>query len=210
MKKEPTGTELAVCEDIASRQEMGKKKYGVEVAKNPLTHKQWLQHAYEESLDHAIYLKQSMLTHSDAQSDVEEFMRKAEQDIPPRPVMPPDDVAMLRVKLIAEELDELASALGVDLSIINGAVGVSKNDRPPGALKDVYDGVLDIMVVAIGTASACGMTIAPGWIEVHRSNMSKFIDGHRRADGKWIKGPSYSPANLQPILDAQAGQSSLL
>lgn len=33
--------------------------------------------------------------------------------------------------------------------------------------------------------------------EIHRSNMTKFIDGHRREDGKWIKGPSYTPANLE-------------
>jgi hypothetical protein len=32
--------------------------------------------------------------------------------------------------------------------------------------------------------------------------MSK-VSGHKRADGKWIKPPDYSPARLQPILAAQ-------
>jgi len=57
---EPTGTEAEVCKDIAKRQALGLKKYGVAVADNPLTHKQWLQHAYEEALDLAIYLKRAM------------------------------------------------------------------------------------------------------------------------------------------------------
>ncbi len=53
----PTGVELAVCRDIAARQQMGIKKYGVQLADNPLNHRQLLQHAYEESLDRAMYLK---------------------------------------------------------------------------------------------------------------------------------------------------------
>lgn len=52
-----SGTEALVCLDIAARQEKGIQKYGVSVADNPLTQKQWAQHAYEEALDLAIYLK---------------------------------------------------------------------------------------------------------------------------------------------------------
>ncbi len=53
----PTGVELAVCQDIAERQQLGIKKYGVQLADTPLTHRQLLQHAYEETLDRAMYLK---------------------------------------------------------------------------------------------------------------------------------------------------------
>jgi hypothetical protein len=56
----PIGTELKVCNDIAMRQAMGIKKYGTTVSENPLTLRQWLQHAYEESLDSAIYLRRAM------------------------------------------------------------------------------------------------------------------------------------------------------
>jgi len=56
----PTGTELSVCEDIAIRQARGIDKYGMTVADNPLSHRQWLQHAYEEALDMAIYLKRAI------------------------------------------------------------------------------------------------------------------------------------------------------
>ena len=53
----PTGIEAEVCQDITKRQAVGLKKYGVSVADNPLTKKQWAQHAYKEALDLAIYLK---------------------------------------------------------------------------------------------------------------------------------------------------------
>lgn len=56
----PQGTEKLVCEDIARRQLHGIKKYGTTVETNPLTLKQWLQHAYEETLDKAIYLKRAI------------------------------------------------------------------------------------------------------------------------------------------------------
>lgn len=56
----PTGIELAVCEDIARRQALGVAKYGTTVADNPLSLRAWLQHALEESLDQAIYLKRAI------------------------------------------------------------------------------------------------------------------------------------------------------
>lgn len=56
----PTGTEAKVCADIARRQHLGVAKYGTTVADNPLTLKQWLQHAYEETLDKAVYLKRAI------------------------------------------------------------------------------------------------------------------------------------------------------
>ena len=57
-----SGTEKMVCEDIAKRQELGIAKYGVTVEDNDLSHKQWLQHAYEEALDMAVYLKRIIET----------------------------------------------------------------------------------------------------------------------------------------------------
>lgn len=53
----PSGTEAKVCQDIARRQRAGIKKYGTTVACNPLSEEEWLQHAYEEALDLAIYLR---------------------------------------------------------------------------------------------------------------------------------------------------------
>jgi hypothetical protein len=55
-----SGTELDVCRDIESRQQMGIRKYGMTVATNPAHLREWLQHAYQESLDKAIYLKRAI------------------------------------------------------------------------------------------------------------------------------------------------------
>ena len=52
--------EAMVCEDIKQRQRVGILKYGKTVAENPLSLRQWLQHAYEETLDQAVYLKRAM------------------------------------------------------------------------------------------------------------------------------------------------------
>ena len=58
--KPASGTEQRVCEDIAMRQYLGVSKYGTTVEKNPLTLREWLQHAYEECLDQAVYLRRAI------------------------------------------------------------------------------------------------------------------------------------------------------
>ncbi len=52
--------ESQVCEDIIQRQRLGIAKYGTSVANNPLPLKEWLNHAYQECLDQAVYLKRAM------------------------------------------------------------------------------------------------------------------------------------------------------
>ena len=47
----------AVKYDLEQREERGLSKYGTTVDRTDLTQKEWLQHAYEEALDMAVYLK---------------------------------------------------------------------------------------------------------------------------------------------------------
>jgi hypothetical protein len=49
-----------VITDLISREKMGRMKYGVTVDKANLSEQEWLNHAYEEALDFAIYLKRLM------------------------------------------------------------------------------------------------------------------------------------------------------
>lgn len=133
------------------------------------------------------------------QDQVREFMMKAGQECPEKPTTPSMKVAELRTKLIEEELLELRGAIGLGRRFI----AQDETERIPCDLVEVSDAITDLLVVVLGTAVACGINIQPCWDEVHRSNMTKFIDGHRREDGKWIKGPSYSPANLEPIIKEQ-------
>lgn len=119
------------------------------------------------------------------QDMVTEFMTEAGQDCPCTPVIPSVEVQDFRVRLIDEELDELCDAF---------------NERD---IVEVADAIGDLLVVVLGTAVACGIEIGPVFNEIHRSNMTKFIDGAKRPDGKWIKGPSYQPPNLAAIIKAQ-------
>jgi hypothetical protein len=47
--------------DLLNRSEVGIKKYGTTLQRTDLNLKDWLNHAYEECLDQALYLKRSIL-----------------------------------------------------------------------------------------------------------------------------------------------------
>jgi hypothetical protein len=49
-----------VITDLIAREKMGRMKYGVTVDKANLSEQEWMNHAYEEALDFAIYLKRLM------------------------------------------------------------------------------------------------------------------------------------------------------
>ena len=121
---------------------------------------------------------------SDEQQMVTAFHRAFDIVIGTSPAIPDEATCALRVSLIQEEFDELREAL-------------AQRD-----VEAVAKELADLLYVVYGTAVSCGMDMAPVFREVHRSNMSK-VGGHKRADGKWLKPPDYSPARLQPILAAQ-------
>lgn len=134
----------------------------------------------------------------EVQGRVEAFMRNAGQDVPEKPVVPDEATLLLRARLILEEANETYEGLGyrvVDGKLIRGGAV---------SLTEIADGCCDLMVVALGTMSACGIDASSVMAEVLRSNDSKFIDGRRGADGKWLKGPSYSPADVAGVLRGQA------
>lgn len=56
----PHGIEAMLCTEIAARQARGMAKYGTSVAANPLDLRAWLQHALEECLDQAVYLRRAI------------------------------------------------------------------------------------------------------------------------------------------------------
>ena len=123
---------------------------------------------------------------------------------PLRPTMPAPEVHNLRWRLIDEEAQELRESV---------------------TLVQYLDAVCDLLYVIHGAALVAGFSgqqVEDAFAEVHRSNMSKLWsadeidsipadcrashvgDGRyivRRNDGKVIKSPTYSPANLQPIIE---------
>ena len=54
-----------VISDLIQRETRGKAKYNTTMDRTDLTHEEWLQHAYEEALDLAIYLKKIIKTKKD-------------------------------------------------------------------------------------------------------------------------------------------------
>ncbi len=52
-----TGIEARVCLDIATRQAVGIKKYGMTLEDNPAGRVERIRHAYQEALDLALYLR---------------------------------------------------------------------------------------------------------------------------------------------------------
>jgi len=121
---------------------------------------------------------------SEAQRLVAEFHQAFDIVIGSSPSIPDEATCALRVNLMQEEFDELREALAQ-----RDVEAVAKERA-------------DLLYVVYGTAVSCGIDMAPVFREVHRSNMSK-VGGHKRADGKWLKPCSYSPAHLRPILAAQ-------
>lgn len=51
----------AVRADLLQRSQVGLKKYGVGLDRTDLSLRDWLQHAYEETLDQANYLKRAII-----------------------------------------------------------------------------------------------------------------------------------------------------
>lgn len=51
----------AVRADLLRRSQLGIAKYGVTLDRRDLTLRGWLQHAYEETLDQANYLKRAIM-----------------------------------------------------------------------------------------------------------------------------------------------------
>jgi len=120
-----------------------------------------------------------------SQEQVREFHRKAGAVINDKPTNLDCETIQLRINLIQEELEEYQQA-AFQHNVVETA-----------------DALGDLLYVVLGAAVSHGIEIVPIFEEIHRSNMTKFIDGHLREDGKWVKGPSYTPANLAPLIQLQ-------
>lgn len=152
------------------------------------------------------------------QKNVNEFMTNAGQDVHTKLRIPTEQDINLSAKLILEEALETIHAMGarVKLVVEEGEFGLQTKEHQVTEtniriavnecvadeidMVEIADGCADVDYINNGIATRCGIDLDPVKAEVHRSNMSKFIDGHRREDGKWVKGPSYTPANIARVL----------
>jgi predicted HAD superfamily Cof-like phosphohydrolase len=138
---------------------------------------------------------------TDRQALVQEFHERFGAPVAERPTLIPRERAQLRVRLIAEELQEYALAAGLPVKIVvleeHGTVGAD--------LVEVADALGDLEYVVLGSAVEHGIRLDPVVREIHRSNMTK--SPATDEGGKILKGPDYRPPELAGIVaDQQAGK----
>lgn len=95
-------------------------------------------------------------------------------------------VRSLRVRLLNEEFGEYLE-------------GEDNND-----FYNIAKELADILYIAFGTAVAYGIPLEAVFDEVHRSNMSKLGEDGKpiyREDGKVLKGPNYTQADVKKVID---------
>lgn len=116
---------------------------------------------------------------------VREFTTAFKQEIRKEPGFPDKNTQLLRLELIAEELNEFYDAMEEE-----DIIGVA-------------DALTDILYVTYGAGLAFGIDLDKCFAEVQRSNMTKLGDDGMpiyREDGKVLKGPNYDPPNLKKII----------
>lgn len=102
----------------------------------------------------------------------------------------------LRQKLLNEELEEL----NVEFANLINEIKASGNTTTPSRARMMKE-LADLQYVLSGMVVALGIPIEETFARVHKSNMSKLVNGKvlKRADGKFLKGPNYQPPFLDDI-----------
>lgn len=115
------------------------------------------------------------------QEQVREFHETFRLAIASRPMLPNEGLRLLRVELLAEEVDELMRADEAD------------------DLVEIADALGDIVYVIYGTALSYGIDLDRVVAEIHRSNMTK----EPGPTGKAVKGVAYDPPRIAHVLVEQ-------
>lgn len=130
---------------------------------------------------------------------VKEFHRAFGVPSAEKPTEPSRDLYHLRVGLIDEELSEF----------VEGHYESTHQDADfMPDLIEIADAIGDMLYVVYGTADQYGLDADAIFAEVHRSNCSKLGSDGRpiyREDGKVLKGPNFSPPDLEKIVYGSQG-----
>jgi len=126
--------------------------------------------------------------------DVKDFHRAFGQRIGTVPELPDANERVLRMRLISEEFEEYRNA-----EYDNNTV-------------EIADALADIIYIALGTAVSYGIPLDKVFEEVHRSNMTKLVNGKvlRREDGKIQKPEGWTPPDIESVLKKTHEENTLL
>ena len=153
---------------------------------------------------------------SEHQQRVDEFMRKAGQDVPEAPFIPDENTRLLRAKLIFEEcMETIQKGLGVSISGTFERSNFTLEADSSFNMRETVDGCCDIKVVTTGTLTACGISDLEPQRLVDESNLAKFGPGGYRAgpndpngpEGKWIKPKDWQPPDLMAEVRRQSREA---
>ena len=116
--------------------------------------------------------------------DVMAIQRRFKLRVRPKPTLLPQDEFRFRLNFLKEELEEFEEA-----HVLRDLEGAS-------------DGLIDLVVVAIGTAIGMGLPWEKLWNEVQRANMDKQPGATARFGTDLVKPDGWIPPQLGPILEA--------
>lgn len=121
---------------------------------------------------------------SNMYTDVKEFQTAVGQHVGSKPEFPDPAERELRIRLLKEEYEEYIQ-------------GECRND-----LENIAKELADIIYIVCGTAASYGIPLDKVFDEVHKSNMTKLVDGKpiRREDGKILKPEGWQPPDIKSIL----------
>jgi len=149
------------------------------------------------------------LNYKNPQDDLIEFHHKFGLTINTKPTIVEDKDKELRINLIKEEFVEFVLASGY---YIHNDFSARKTNDTSADLVEIADAIADLLYVVYGAAVTYGLDAEMLFNEVHRSNMTKvWEDGtvHRREeDGKILKPPTYSKADIKKCLDIMTDLAS--
>lgn len=122
-------------------------------------------------------------------SDLNDFSQKFELPQPDSPMLLQHEDMEFRLKFLMEEWQEIADC------------------HVRGDLEGVFDGLIDLTYVAIGTAWLMNLPFNEGWERVHAANMSKVRaehanDGRSKRKHGWdvVKPEGWKPPVLEDLL----------
>lgn len=146
----------------------------------------------EEQITHLIDCVKLTIVNNSYINKVEEFMITFNQEINSKPITVVDELTFLRLKLILEELCELAQSCNKNvygkftqhlqdkyLEFFN-----TFNEERSDNLKEKLDALLDLQYVLSGAVSTFGFgnVFDEAFEDVHQSNMSKVCRHYKEAE----------------------------
>ena len=106
------------------------------------------------------------------------------------------DLLALRQKLINEEVAELNTEINSLIYELKKTGTIQKQTK-----LQMFKELADLQYVLSGMVVALGIPMEEVFTRVHKSNLSKLVDGKplKREDGKVLKGPNYQKPDLSDI-----------